>query len=209
MDIMSEECNFMDQVDYMFSKYSNPLFYYIESGDEEGVKKWIKLSNENNDFNEPPILSCLDQEYVNKNILKLLIENGANVNCIIPGENISLLSYYLTYNKNVSEEILKILIDANANINEINSDGKNLLHVYLDNISVNVEIMKFLIEMGNSPFNKDKHCNNILYTYLMYHDDQKIVDFLVSIGLDYEECNNMGLNCIDISKNRGIVFNKD
>lgn len=76
-------------------------------------------------------------------ILKTLIENGANTNR--PSYDSNACSYYpLMVAKNASQT--KILLDANANIHAESSQGKTALHY-----AKNIEVTKQLLDAGIHP----------------------------------------------------------
>lgn len=82
-------------------------------------------------------IACL----YNKDIIKLLIERGADLNCKCYETPLTILA---TLDHNVS--LIKLLLDHGANIDLINLNGQNTLHVaaYWGNIAV----VKLLIERG-------------------------------------------------------------
>lgn len=195
-----------DFTDYLFYRYCNPLFYYVEQDDINGVKKWIKFVNDCNDLYETPLFSCVEKDKVNVEILNFLIENGSDINFKTRDNNLSALAHYLSFNKNVEPEIVKILIDSGSSITEEDENGKNLLHMYMCNFNVRINVIKLLIDSGVNFLQKDFDNNNILYSYILFHSDKKIFDYLTSLGIDIDETNTSGYNCKDLIKFRNLTF---
>ncbi|ORX42083.1 ankyrin, partial [Piromyces finnis] len=89
-----------------------------------------------------------NEEY---DIVKLLIENGANVNQNFGEKKGSLLMYAITYDNNnyyieCRNKIIKLLIDSNAEIDYKDMDGNTALTYALQ--SNNNEIVNYLIVCG-------------------------------------------------------------
>ncbi|QEJ79012.1 ankyrin repeat protein [Goatpox virus] len=195
-----------DFTDYLFYRYCNPLFYYVEKDDINGVKRWIKFVNDCNDLYETPLFSCVEKDKVNVEILKFLIENVSDINFKTRDNNLSALGHYLSFNKNVEPEIVKILIDSGSSVTEEDENGKNLLHMYMCNFNVRINVIKLLIDSGVNFLQKDFDNNNILYSYILFHSDKKIFDYLTSLGIDIYETNTSGYNCNDLIKFRNLTF---
>lgn len=115
-------------------------------------------------------------------VVKLLIEKGANVNSQNKNGNTPLM-----FTKNL--EIIKLLIEQGANIHHQNNNEENVLF-NLSRSEGNVEILEFFIKLGINV----NHQNNQGTTALMWAslDQLDKVKLLVEHGADIYKQDNGG-----------------
>ncbi len=127
----------------------------ILQGDIESLQDWIDdgLDVNETNFSDTPLLA-LAIIYSDIDIVKLLIENGANVNIVV--EDKPLLAFTLMSDI----EIIKLLIENGADVNVLDNNKPLVLQALMFG---NNEFVKLLIEnganldhedfLGNSPLN--------------------------------------------------------
>jgi len=126
-------------------------------------------------------------------VVKLLVENGADINAVYNHGNTAL--HKAAYN-NRNLEIVKFLVENGADINRANKYGDTALHIALySHIAIhnnrNLEIIKFLVENGadiNIAGNQGDTALHLAASYRCL----EIVKFLVENGADINTANNKG-----------------
>jgi len=90
----------------------------------------------------------------NKKVVNKLIMNGINFNINVQDYYGNSALHYAISEKD--DEIIKIIIKHNPNYNLINVDGDTALHNYLDDNSLNKDILKILIQNTNLNIQNNK-----------------------------------------------------
>jgi ankyrin repeat protein len=153
-----------------------------------------------NYFNESPLIllikTCSGATFNNDNrrkAIKLLIDNGANVNYAHSGNMRTVLHHMLTSNY-IDEEIFKILLDANADINKLNSDGYNaLMLAFRTRNSIDEKILKMCIDAKININVRTPEGNNILQLALMYaRISYNMVKLLIDANININNRNKYG-----------------
>lgn len=133
-------------------KNNNNLLHKVIGGVQKDIKETIKIIkylisekielNEQNTIGNTPLINAI---LLTKNIeiVKILIENGADIN-IENGTNKNAIDLTI---KRKSHEILDVLLQYHDNINEKNKEGDTLLHQVCE-IENNVEMINILIKHG-------------------------------------------------------------
>ena len=127
--------------------------------------------------------------------------NNKNIN----NNNNSINNFIKLIEKEKEKSILKIIkfnIEKGANIHQINN-GKNLLHIATKYHSLN--IIKYLISLGVDFHSLDDGNNNVLLLAINREEEknnlenhwkkvEKIMRYFISIGVNVEQKNNIGLD---------------
>lgn len=132
-------------------------------------------------------------------IVKILLENGADVNLISPlmalcSNNDGFEIDFFGEQKNntdiervyIDVEIVKLLLKYGANINDADSNGKSILMEVCDRKENGFDIAKILIENNVDINHKDNNGNSVLMLLNDYQIDKIIPDFKED-GSYYEE----------------------
>lgn len=94
----------------------------------------------------------------NNEITKLLVENGADVNCVIQ-DGLTIFNYVCDSSKGF--ELAKLFIAHNANVNHINGSGESCLHSPC--VNQNAALVKLLLENGTKITRRDfKYFHNLI-----------------------------------------------
>ena len=174
----------------------------IEAGDLETVKAFINTSKI--DVNADKVLedtmpslsfaisvrnSTEDQTKKNKlkEIIKFLIEKGADVNGKDDEEN-TPLHYAVLEEGGIDKEIVQLLLDKGADVNASNSDGDTPLHLVVS-YPESSEITKLLIEKGADVNMINADGNTPVHIVVSYPESSEITKLLIENGAD--------LNAID------------
>lgn len=185
----------------------------IENGGNKYINEKVKDSKDNTLV--PLICACQNMIKYDRNkiktgnIIKYLIEHGADVNLKVIKKNNEILTplyslfpteYYSNYyyeeiytkyiNQEHFENILKLLIDHGANINESidNSIKQTLLSYACYNGYFN--IVKFLVENGADVNDSSAPLINACHGRILKNNREAIVKYLVEHGADINIKNN-------------------
>lgn len=103
------------------------------------LNKGIDVNDRNKDGDTALSLAVKNN---NKDIVEVLLNNGANVN------NINNEGSYVVNQVRCNKDILQLLLDNGADINSVDGEGYNLLMICLMICRDDVSFAKFLIEKG-------------------------------------------------------------
>lgn len=126
-------------------------------------------------------------------IIKLLIDKGADINIRDGNWNDTLLLVAIRYDDRVSA---KILIDEGANIDLINNNGVTALHRAII-ASKHVELAKMLIEAGANLDLPDSDGDTPLLNTIRHMRNDEIAKMLISKGADVTIKNKKGKTVLD------------
>jgi len=155
--------------------------------DNDGKKIGEKTRN-----NTPIIIEAVAQN--NYNVVKILLENGADVNATMDSETTLLMIASL--NKNDSYKIVSLLIKKGADVNACNNKGSTAL--LYSSLRGKTEVVKLLLKKGANP----NHPNSIT-TPLMIAASQKeyeICKMLIEKGADKYAVDEKGITVLDYAK---------
>ncbi|ANB51026.1 hypothetical protein [Powai lake megavirus] len=129
--------------------------------------------------------------------LKLLLENGANINDV--DKNLESALHIAVQKYNGDCTLIKILLENGIDVNLQNKDGMTSLVKYLYTDSKSFEydprIVKLLLEYGTDPNIYGKYRNSIANPLFIFHgekiDDLEMINLLLDKGADI---NSQGVN---------------
>ena len=140
----------------------------------------------------------------NKEIVKMLIDAGADVNQTFDGTTVLLntIDYYITFSiykycncgitiyEEEILEIIRILIESEADVNACDDDGDTALMLVAEakNFTIREFIAKMLIEAGAKVNAEDKWGNTPL-VFGIDGNNKTIVQMLIDAGADVNYCN--------------------
>ena len=180
-------------------KYHNPLFYAAFYKNEKVVKKIIEKGVDVNysDYKIAPVLSLIAQQG-DVEALKILIENGADVNILDDGW--SPLGRAINAG---NVENVRYLLEQGGDVNAKGYDGDNLLYKAVDKWH-DIEIIEMLIDYGAALEAKERPSN----TALMLASDKgrkDIVELLIKKGADVNCANAFGESALISAMKAPIV----
>lgn len=147
----------------------------------------INFANYNNDT---PLLLAVSRN--NIQLVKLLLDNGANPN-VVNNEKISpLIRSCLNGNFIIS----KMLIECGADINFIYESMFSCTPLYLTVINSHTDITRLLIDNGANIYEKDEQNNNLLLSSLKFTNIEASKLFF-DLGVDPYEKNSFGECAVD------------
>ena len=123
--------------------------------------------------------------YYSPEVVKLLLEEGANPNYFDP-ELPGSTPLYIAVSHNLSPEVIKLLLEAGANPNQEHYFG-TLLFIAVNNIAVNdnlsPEVIKLLLEAGANP-NQEHELGTLLYIAVRCELGPEGIRLLLEAGAD-------------------------
>ena len=161
------------------------LYAIVTEAPYEMIDNIIKSGadvNTKNNAEQTPIMLALAQK--NTDLLKLLINSGANTQNVYEG--LSLL--YYAYNKKAPSEIMEILLANGANVNSTDNEGNNLLlRALKDN---DEKTAMFALNNGADINQKDNEGETPLSFVLQNKVSPQITDAVLE--KDYDYTNKLG-----------------
>lgn len=127
----------------------------------------------------------LATEKVNKELVKLLIKLGANVNGKDEDKRTALM--YAVEKEN--EELIKLLVSSGADINNVDKHGSTVLRYAVE--KKNKGLIKLLVSLG-ADLNINYKSVNTLLINALYDADEAIASFLIKLGADINEVSKDG-----------------
>ena len=176
--------NFHAEIDIQNVLGESPLYFGITTvpaneQKPEIIHELLKLGANPNyvNSNGVTLLHCAAYN-LNLEIMRKLLENGAEPNALDKIKNSPLQCVFLATDEKYIVEAIKELVTHGANINAQNKKGKTPLHraTKLDNYS----ITKVLLELGSDPNIKDENGNTALEMALV---DGNKMNFVKSLFL--------------------------
>ena len=169
------------------------------------IKKMIKRGKSINDENEEGkkvIHSCILNTN-NLEILKFIIEMGANVNDKTKSNYWRPIHFASAYNSNL--DILKYLIKKGANI--FNKTVCGFKPIFLATTNSSLKIFKYFSTLDSDIHYKNKYGCNSIY-YVCKENKLNKVKFFLSLGMNIHEKNNSGKSGFDVltTKNKKILM---
>ena len=214
------------EIDWNLRALGEELYQACEQGDLAKVNLRLQSGAEvNYKYAGVPLLFVAARQG-HKDIVKVLIKAGANVN-ELDGDGFALIHYLAsTENKTMVElfievgatvnvksnegktplmravqsknrDIVEILIDAGANVHERDLYGWTALTFAVDGVK---EIVELLIDSGANVNEEDEHGFTVIEHAFLYKN-KEIIDLLIDAGADTDEIDYNGLAAIDQSAN--------
>ena len=143
-----------------------------------------------NEGNITPIGYLCNQKLQNNEIIKLLIERGADVNktCQNKHGNSNTPLCYLCQQKDINIEAIKILIEGGADVNKGENEYCCTPLCYLcQQRNVNFEAIKLLVEKGADVNKGDCYYKSLIYLCQNEHINKEIIKFLIDHGATINE----------------------
>lgn len=193
-----------------FNISSNPqnpiqiIFKKIESGDIASVKGFLDLGVSANATDNSWCLLHIAARHNQKEVAKLLLDSGADVNIKSWCESTPL--HYAAYCGHL--EVVKLLIDCGANINA--KDRKGITPLYKAACWGKIEMVALLISLGADINVKTNSGYTVLHTIASNIESDcfyehpvnnriEIIKLLLNLGIDKETKNNDNKIATDIA----------
>ena len=129
-------------------------------------------------------------------IVKYLVEHGANVNCKNYQGNTPL---HFAAERELREDIVKYLIEQGADLNVVNKDGYTPFHFII--LKGNLNNIKFCVEHGANINLPDKNGNTPLHMLILKKEYYSfdIIKYLIQQGADLTTENNDENNPLELA----------
>ena len=171
-----------DSVNELNDELATPLHLASVLGNKEIVKYLLNHDanvNIKNNNEQTPLHAVISSENPNINVVKILIENGANINEKAKGN----LPIIIAAN-NQRENIVNLLIDNGANIPINDEDGEKLLRL---SVSRNLEKLFTTMLQKGASLNLQVSNNASLLHHAVKYDCEAMVNKLIAGGLDINQ----------------------
>ncbi len=152
--------------------------------------------NQKDGYNTTPLMMAAGSNKLN--ILKLLLEKGADPQSVNQNGDTALFDA-ASYG---SPEIIQILLSHHADLHHLNQSGENALHKASGYFIGNNENLKFLLDQGLDPNQKDLSGTTVLLN-ASRRGDVQAAQLLISRGADIHVVNNHGDSAISTAVDRG------
>ena len=131
-------------------------------------------------------------------MIKLLLNAGADVN--LNGKNIgwTMLAYNLLSNNHDAEEKVRLLITAGADVNAKMNRGRTALMSIVENHSHKITFVKLLIAAGADINSKDDKGETALM-FAVRRYSIELIELFINAGADANVKNNEGQTLLDIA----------
>lgn len=174
--------------------------FFIES---EGLDINVKCDNAHES-----LLQFALKEKQDMDVLKYLVENGADVNSVDKYGRTPLHSALRKFNV----EVLDYMFDHDANINVVDDYGQTLLGCavygwttfHYEKRIFDFELLKYLLAKGADINTKDYHGETLLHSAMRSNFDTDILKYLVDHGADIHATNSCGQTPLDFARTEEV-----
>lgn len=149
------------------------------------------------------LASINSSTHSNNNVIKLLIDSGANVDLPDNDGDTPLIIASEFSGSNSNNETVKILIASGANVNFINDDGYTPL-ISASKYDQNIEAIKILIAAGTNINTQCEYGYSALMVAAM-RKNNKIVKTLIKLNANVSLCDNDGHSALFLY----VIFDKE
>jgi len=163
----------------------SPLFYAVLGNPKKYFDSVIQIRSALKEDNDEKLYSALENSpCVKGNLaaLKILIQNGANVQLTDRNKNSAFLYASLFCN---NSEILKELIKGGADSNELLYKEPMLTYAAFTND--NPECVRYLADLGKNVDYANSHGTTPIMWAAMYNKNPAVIDALISAGADIND----------------------
>ena len=126
----------------------------------------------------------------NPEVLRILIENGADANAVFYGKTL-LVWAAMRYSMNSNPEVLRVLVENGANVNATDRTGRSPLKLAAE-YSRNPEVMQILIENGANVNAAGKDGETPLMLAAQWNDNPEVLRVLIENGANVNAADENG-----------------
>jgi ankyrin repeat protein len=187
-----------DTFNYYRKKNQPPLFTAIEDNDIKGVESALDEGADVDGVrqNRKPLIVFASNFPYTENIIKLLLERGADINRADPKGITAVSNAAFMGHAN----IVKILIENGADVNKADNNGSTPLFEAAS--TGNEEIINLLLEKGSTINKQDNTGTTPLYA-AAHQGHANIIEILINNGADMEIADTMGFTPLYIAVHNG------
>lgn len=182
------------------------LMFYIIKKQYNNAKKELKKYPECIDIKNDKgwtalMIACRNSNIYGECFVKLLLDNGADVNLYDNNGRTALMKSVRNMEKDSTENTIYLLLNNGADINVIDYDGWSILMIsikYIKSVKDTIKIIKILLEKGIFlNYQRDIDGYNALMLACRYRE-YEVIDFLLDYDIDINLEDNNGKNAIII-----------
>ena len=153
---------------------------------KNNIKKGIDVNSLGEYASTPLHYACREGNF---EMVKFLIENGANVNIENHYSTIYPIFDVITSlnNQKTHLQIIQLLIDNGANIKKVDSFGNTLLYHAIE--QENIILIELLIQLGCDINHCSRHDKDTALHYACFQKNREIISILIKNGADREKLN--------------------
>ncbi|MBU3129890.1 ankyrin repeat domain-containing protein [Clostridium tagluense] len=191
----------------IFSKYPSSIYRYIEEGNLDEIKNYLKVAKDlNSDFAPESILHYAINNSENNyfKTIELLINNGADINSH-HSEFLETPLHKLCARIKPQIDVITMILEKGAKVNAVNISGKT--PVFYCSFNYSVELLNLLVKYGADINVHDKYKNTLLHDdYINCYDEhfEEFLKSLISLGFDINSTNSTGSTPLDYCENKKI-----
>lgn len=143
-------------------------------------------------------------------LMKLLLDNGINVNATSDGDNaLQILLWRFQNNVRYELDIIRMLIERGIDINKKNSHRENALnfllnHRYVDEVNT-ADIARLLIENGANVNSRSQYGRNAVHNLLMMGFNRERIKITIRVLEMLLEA-GVNVNAVDGNKRSGLFY---
>ena len=146
-----------------------------------------------------------DHDNVNKELIKLLIDYGADVNASCDDESLLLLA---SYNPNLGLDVFKMLFEAGVDIQKSDNCSRSDILSAASHYQP-IEVIKFLFEKGLTGINKQDQYGRTPLMYAVWHGNFGVAELFLDNGADIAIKDNNGDTAADYYRRSRRSYTKD
>ncbi len=132
-------------------------------------------------FGAGPLIKALDIRNVSEELIRILVDAGANVNKIDVNGRSVLMKASKTLN--IDPKIIRILVNAGAMVNQADKNGESALIIASKIVNINPEVIRILVNAGAYVRGLDQDAKSVLMNVVSFSGaNPEVVQILVDSG---------------------------
>jgi len=183
---------------------TDSLFKAVHNMDIKTLSKYLNNKNVNSFDSTGRTLLCRAIKTKNKNIVKILLDKGANPD--LQNEKGYLNTPLMECSNYNLVDIAKLLIDKGANINIQDKNGDPVIHwtAYYGQVA----FTKLLLDKNANTYTKSIHSNKGVMQVALKQYQDSIVDLLLQYKITLFKVEQKNIKIIDAAKNNNLHYLK-
>jgi len=184
-------------------RLNEKLMVYVKNGDHENIEKML-FFGANIQTKSTTNKSLIHIAAENKHIetVKLLLRKG--LPCPSDENQPRPLIHIAVESKD--SQLIDLALQSGASLDVKNNNGVSVLQRAVKDKDKDIDMIKYLLEKGANPNNKDSQGNNALHLALQMKLPEEILLLLIQKGAYYKERNQENKRPIDLINNTKLLY---